>query len=161
MPTVDRLISDTDRIHQWINDRSGLVRVRDFVGIAREVDGRIVAAVGYDHHQDWSASFHIAVTKHGLNRELLWRAFEVPFTQWDYRLLLGIVQVGNAASLNIARRLGFSQWGTLPEAHPSGSLEFFQMRREHCPWLEITRKNNERRRKHSQGPGPLEAGRPG
>lgn len=150
---MDRLISDRDRIYAYITSRSGLVRVHDFIGIARELDGEIVAAAGYDHHQDWSCSFHIAAHARGMNREFLWRAFEVPFVQWDYRLLLGIVQAGNGKSLNIARRLGFTEFATLPDAHPSGSLEFFQMRREHCKWLTIREKEHVRRRISPQSPG--------
>jgi len=150
---VAELIFGHREIHEWISRRSGLIWVDDFCGVARVVDGQIVAAVGYDHHQTWSCCFHIAADR-PIDRELLWRAFQVPFVQWDYRVLLGIVQAGNAKSLNIATRLGFETFATIPGAHPSGSLEFFKMEREHCPWLDITRKNNERRRrKHTQGTG--------
>ena len=48
------MIADTERVFDWIHARSGLVWVADFYGIAREVNGRIVAAMGYDHHQDSS-----------------------------------------------------------------------------------------------------------
>lgn len=138
-------------IHDWISRRSGLIWVEDFCGLARYVDNQIVAAIGYDHHQDSSCSFHIATEPHGLNRDLLWRAFEIPFVQWNYKVMLGIIQKGNDKSLNIARRLGFRNWATLPDAHPSGSLEFFQMRRETCPWLDKTRIKNVRRRRTPQG----------
>lgn len=134
-------------VHDWISRRSGLVWVEDFCGIARYVDNQIVAAIGYDHHQGSSCSFHLATEPHGLTRELLWRAFQVPFIQWDYKVLLGIIQFGNTPSLNIARRLGFTKWTTLPGAHPSGSLEFFQMDRASCPWLDKTRIKNVRRRR--------------
>jgi hypothetical protein len=152
---MDRLIHDDDRVYDYIAGKSGLVHVRDFIGIAREVDGQLVAAVGYDHHQDWSCSFHIAAEPRGIDRLLLRMMFEVPFKQWDYRLLLGIIQAGNAKSLNIASRLGFSTVLSLADAHPSGSLEFWTLRREDCKWLALNEKNNHvRRRLSSQGSRP-------
>jgi L-amino acid N-acyltransferase YncA len=137
-------------VHGWISQRSGLVWVEDFCGIAQKgQDGQIITAVGYDHHQDKSCMFHLA-TDRSLSRELLWRAFQVPFEQWGYNVLIGIIQSSNAASLNIAARLGFKTFATLPGAHPSGSLEFFAMRREECPWLSIKRKTHERWRRSTQ-----------
>lgn len=132
---TDRLIHDDHRIHQWIRHRSGLVQVADFVGIGRELDGELVAAFGYDHHQDSSCMFHMAVAPHGLNRALLRKAFEVPFKQWNYRKLIGIIQKGNVKSLNLAQHLGFSCFASLPDAHPSGALEFYQMDASECKWL--------------------------
>lgn len=145
-------------IHGWISQRSGLVWVEDFCGIAeKDKDGQIIAAVGYDHHQGSSCMFHIAADK-PLSRQLLWRAFEVPFRQWGYNVLIGIIQAGNGKSLNIARRLGFKHLLPLPGAHPSGSLEFFEMRPDHCKWLTINEKNKDvRRRRSSHGPGSIAA----
>lgn len=150
---TDRLIVGREDVHAWIHSRSGLVWVADFHGIAREVDGKIVAAVGFDHHQGSSCSFHIAADRRGLSRQLLFHAFATPFLQWEYKVLLGIIQAGNRSSNHIATRLGFVQWGTLPEAHPSGALEFYRMTRAECPWLDITRKINERRRTSPKGSG--------
>lgn len=147
-------------IHDWISRRSGLVWVDDFCGIARYVDGQIVAAIGYDHHQDSSCSFHLATLPQGLNRDLLWRAFEVPFNQWGYQVLLGIIQAGNDKSLNIADGLGFKTFARLPEAHPSGWLEFMAMRRDECPWLDKkTRIKNVRRRRSTQSTRSLGSAR--
>lgn len=141
MGRSDRLIHADGRVYDWIAQRSGLVRVADFVGIARELDGEIVAAAGYDHHQDASCSFHIAALPQGINRTFLWKLFEVPFRQWNYSVLLGIIQSGNVKSLNLARRLGFEQFSTLPGAHPSGSLDFFRLYATDCHWLEKLQKS--------------------
>lgn len=122
-------------MYDWISQRSGLVRVADFVGIARELNGEIVAAAGFDHHQNTSCSFHIASKVGGINRDFLFKLFDVPFNQWKYSVLLGIIQRGNDKSLNIARRLGFSQFSSLPGAHPSGSLDFFRLYASDCHWL--------------------------
>lgn len=153
---MDRIVRDDLRCYNWIAAQSGLAKVSDFIGFGRERNGRLVAAVGYDHHQDWSCSFHIAAKPDGLNRELLYRMFEVPFNQWKYRVIFGIIQKGNTASLNIASRLGFSPVLSLADAHPSGSLEFWTMRREDCKWLTLNENNNNvRRRLSTQGSGSL------
>lgn len=137
----DKLINGPSReIHQWISKRSGLVWVEDFLGIARVVDGKIVAAFGYDHHQDASCLLHTASdTQFGYNRTLLRYAFHVPFVQWNYKNLIGIAQVGNLKSNNIATRLGFKEFAILPDAHPSGGLRFSVMSKDSCRWLVPTR----------------------
>lgn len=156
---TDQIIFGKEPIHAWIHARSGLVWVQDFCGLARVVDGRMVAAVGYDHHQDSSCSFHLAIEKGGLSRELLWRMFNVPFEQWGYKVLLGIVQAGNAKSIKIAHRLGFETFATLPEAHPSGSLEFFRMTA--ASWKNNENNQHVRRRLNTQSSGSQQASRSG
>lgn len=133
----DKLINGPSReIHNWISERSGLVWVADFLGIARVVDGKIVAAFGYDHHQDASCCMHMASdTQFGFNRALLRHAFKVPFEQWGYKCLIGIAQVGNKRSNNLATRLGFKEFAILPDAHPSGGLRFSVMSKDSCRWL--------------------------
>lgn len=156
---TERIFVGQGDVHAWIASRSGLVWVADFQGIAREVDGKVVAAVGYDHHQGSSCSFHIAADPGAITRRLLFHAFATPFFPveqggWGYKVMLGIIQAGNKASLDIASRLGFTEWGTLPDGHTSGALHFFRMTREECPWLRITRKTkHERRRTSPEGSG--------
>ncbi len=130
---VDRLIADSSIIQEWMHARSGLPIMKDFHGIAREVDGNIVAAFGYDHFQIGGCQMHLCVDRHdGINRMLLWKAFEVPFEQWNYSYLLAIIQVQNTKSLNMAARLGFKQFGEVP-----GHLSFGVMYKDDCRWLKL------------------------
>lgn len=132
----DRLINDADRIHDWIKTRSGLHKVEHFQGIAREVDGEIVAAFGFDWHQDSSCMMHCAVRDStSLTRKLLAKAFAAPFEQWGYECVMGVVQSSNTKSRNLAERLGFKEFATVPGAHPSGALHFFVMYKKDCRWL--------------------------
>jgi len=130
--------------------RSGLVRVADFHGIAREVDGELVAAFGYDFHQDSSCMFHVASEPGGINLTLLRRGFWVPYCQWGYNCLIGVIQSKNVQSLEIAGRLGFTERLAVPGAHPSGALHWYVMYRNECPWL-FENKNNERQRQPITG----------
>lgn len=129
---VDRLIGDSPRIQQWMNARSGLPIMRDFHGIAREVGGSIVAAFGYDSFQPRACQLHLCADPTGISKTLLLKGFQVPFEQWNYQTLLGIIQDTNEKSLRIARRLGFTKFGT------AGGLEFFKLDRGDCRWLRIS-----------------------
>lgn len=151
---AELIAAPNELIYRWLAERSGLVRVEDFLGIARRVDGRIVAAFGYDHHQDSSCMFHVAAEPGGIDREMLRRGFWVPFVQWGYSCLIGVIQSKNSKSLEIAARLGFTQRLVLPGAHPSGALHWWVMYRNECPWLQEN-KNNERRRKRTPGTEPV------
>lgn len=135
---VDRLIADPERIQGWMHERSGLPFHAVFRGLAREIDGEIVAAFGYDNFQDWSCTIHIATASPtAINRTLLRYAFEVPFNQWQYKCLIGIIAEGNKASRRVADKLGFTEFAILPDAHPSGSLRFFRMYKGDCRWLKL------------------------
>jgi RimJ/RimL family protein N-acetyltransferase len=76
----------------------------------------------------------------GYNRVLLYKAFEVPFNQWGYKVLMSAVETGNIKSRNIAKRLGFTEFATLPDAHPTGALHFVRMYRKDCRWLDLARR---------------------
>lgn len=128
----------------------------DFIGIGREVDGQIVAAFGFDFHQEKSCLFHVAAQPGGINRDFLRWGFWVPFVQWGYACLTGVVQAGNVNSRGIAARLGFTERLVLADAHPSGALHWFSMYSSECPWLiKNENKNNERWRR--QGAGSAES----
>ena len=125
------LINDGPRIQQWMHDRSKLPIQKEFHGIAQETNGKIIAAFGYDSFQPEACQLHVCADPAGISKALLWRAFQVPFVQWNYRTLLGIIQQDNAKSLRIAKRLGFVHFGT------AGGLQFFKMDREDCRWLRL------------------------
>jgi L-amino acid N-acyltransferase YncA len=130
---VDRLIADAPRIQEWMHERSGLPIARDFYGIARERNGRLVAAFGYDYFQPTSCSLHLCVdSPTALNKALLSKAFEVPFIQWGYKSLFCVIQESNVKSLSMARRLGFVEIGSIPEA-----LWFGVLYRENSKWLRL------------------------
>jgi RimJ/RimL family protein N-acetyltransferase len=131
----DQLINDWKRIQDWISSRSGLHKVEHFLGIAREVDGEIVAAFGFDWHQDSSCMMHAAALAGGITRHLLHKAFAAPFEQWGYECVMAVIQSSNMKSRALAKRLGFAEFATVPGAHPSGALHFFVMYKKDCRWL--------------------------
>lgn len=84
---------------------------------------------------------HVAAEPGGITRELLRKAFAAPFEQWGYECLMGVIQSGNTKSRQIAERLGFKEFATIPGAHPSGALHFFVMYKKDCRWLKPPEKN--------------------
>jgi RimJ/RimL family protein N-acetyltransferase len=130
---VDRLIADSPRIQRWMHEKSGLPILEGFHGIAREVDGKIVAAFGFDWFQKTCCAMHLCLdSPTSMNRALLRKAFEVPFIQWNFDYLFVIIQVENARSLNMATRLGYRELAILPDA-----LWFGAMQRSECRWLKL------------------------
>lgn len=145
---MDRLIADGPRIQQWLHEQSGLPLKGDFHGIAREVDGVIVSAFGYDNFTDGGCALHVSTTRQ-LTRRLVQMAFRVPFEQWGYRFLFGLVSAKNLKSLNLATKLGFKEAGGIP-----GEVTFFALQKQDCRWLTPETQHEQRRRVSSQGTGP-------
>lgn len=138
---MDRIISDGPRIQAWMHARSGLPIQRNFHGVAREVDGEIVSAFGFDSFQDDGCALHVC-TDRPLTKTLVRWAFHIPFEQWGYDYLAGMVSAKNLKSLKLATKLGFKEVGAIP-----GKLHFFALQKEECRWL------HERRRISSQRTG--------
>lgn len=131
MQSSDRLITDAVRIQYWMHGLSKLPIMQDFYGVAREVDGEIVAAFGYDHFQNQTCALHACVsTPTALSRALLTMAFRVPFNQWKYSCLVSMINADNAKSLTFARKLGFEEVAAIP-----GVMHFGVMYRDKCRWL--------------------------
>lgn len=122
-----------------MHERSGLPIQRDFHGIAREVDGEIVSAFGYDSFQDGGCALH-ACTDRPYTKTLLRLAFKIPFEQWSYRYLVGVISAKNLKSLRLADKLGFREVGRLP-----GELHFFALQKEDCRWLPAETQHERRR----------------
>jgi RimJ/RimL family protein N-acetyltransferase len=141
---IDRLIAEPERIQRWLHERSRLPIQRDFIGIAREIDGRIVAAFGFDSFQDESCALHTCTdSQSGYNRSLLYQVFEVVFEQWAFKRLYAIIQTKNAKSLNLADRLGFIEIGHTDD------LWFGVLEKKNCRWLRPAEKQHHVRRRRS------------
>jgi len=125
---VDKLIVNDPRTQAWMHARSGLPRQFDFHSIAREVDGEIVSAFGFDSFQEKSCALHTA-TERPYTRALLQEVFWTMFCQWGYERCYAIIQTSNAKSLNLGRRLGFKAVGETPD------LWFGVLIKKDCKWV--------------------------
>jgi len=132
---MDRLINDDARIQEWMHARSRLPIQKEFRGIAREVNGNIVAAFGYDCFQDWGCQLHAVADPRGFNKTLLRIGFQVPYVQWGYDCLLGMIAASNVKSLKFAAHLGFTEVARVMNDSSTDGLVFWKMRRQDCRWL--------------------------
>lgn len=138
---VDRIIADGPRIQEWLHSKSGLPLKGDFHGVAREIDGEIVSAFGYDNFSDGGCALHVSTTR-PLSRGLVQWAFRIPFEQWGFRFLMGCVSAKNLKSLNLAYKLGFTKAGEIED-----EMVFFKLKKQDCRWLSQPRDNDEQRRR--------------
>lgn len=117
-------------------------------------DLQLRAGVVYEDFNGAMISAHIAIAPgHSLTREFLWTIFDYPFNQLGVRLILGVVPAANAAARRLDEHLGFTLEATLRDAHPSGDLLLYTMRREQCRWLNLKRKPPHVDRKERSAPG--------
>jgi L-amino acid N-acyltransferase YncA len=114
-----------------MHSRSGLPIQIAFHSIAREVDGVIVSAFGFDSFQPESCALHTA-TLVPYTRSLLQETFWTIFCQWNYKRCYAIIQTSNHKSLNLGVRLGFRELARTED------LWFGVLERDTCKWLDTT-----------------------
>ena len=106
------------------------------VCIGQEIDGNLVAVVGYCSFMPKACQMHIAAVDevNWMSRDLLWAAFDYPFNKLGVSVILGQVCGSNESALKLNRHLGFKDVATIPDAHNDGDLVILEMRPEYCKW---------------------------
>lgn len=123
-------------LYDWLDKRISLAWSTDFRAVGRVVDKKLVGVVGYNGFNNASCQMHMAGDgKHWITRELLHRAFELPFETWGLQMVIGLVPSGNVDALVIDKKLGFKEIASIQGAHPDGALHVLVMRKEECRWL--------------------------
>ena len=109
------------------------------VCIGQEVDGNLVAVVGYCSFMPNACQMHIGALDetNWMSRDLLWAAFDYPFNKLGVKVILGQICGDNADALRLNRHLGFKVVAEIPDAHMDGDLVIMAMRKEDCRWLDI------------------------
>jgi len=133
----------TTENQQYMGD--WLVRMMNYplpeetVCIGQEIDGNLVAVVGYCSFMPKAVQMHIAAVDevNWMNRDLLWATFDYPFNKLGVSVILGQVCADNESALKLNRHLGFKVVAKIPDAHMDGDLVIMAMRREDCRFLDI------------------------
>lgn len=109
------------------------------VCIGQEIDGNLVAVVGYCSFMPKACQMHIAAVDevNWMSKDLLWAAFDYPFNKLRVSVILGQVCADNESALKLNRHLGFKELITIKDAHIDGDLVIMEMRREDCKWLNL------------------------
>jgi hypothetical protein len=110
------------------------------VCIGQEIDGNLVAVVGFCSFMPNACQMHVAAVSevNWMNRDLLWAAFDYPFNVLGVKVILGQICGSNEDALRLNRHLGFKVIAEIPDAHIDGDLVIMAMRREDCRWLDIS-----------------------
>lgn len=121
----------------YLTERTGYVPGSGFRSVvARRPDGSLAGFVGFDGWTPGAAWMHVATDAPGACRGLLRAAFSYVFEECGRSVALGSVRAGNARSLALAKRLGFSEVARLRDAWaPGEDVVLFEMRRESCRWI--------------------------
>jgi len=127
-------------IGEWVCDRTGGTwsdKTGTTLGIT--LDGILIAGVLYDNFNGANIQMHVAAEdgKYWLTKEFLHEVFFYPFEYLQCKRATAIIPSTNAASLNICKRLGFTQEAVLKEAHPEGDLIVFSLKKTDCKWLKL------------------------
>lgn len=124
----------TDRpplvLHDWLKQRIGIPWSVDFRCLARVIDNKITAVIGYEGFTGASCRMHMAGEGQWMTPGFIRAAFEYPFTTLDLPMVFGIVPSGNLVALDIDKRMGFVELLYIPGAHPDGGIHFLQLTRE-------------------------------
>lgn len=106
--------------------------------IGQEVDGEVVAVIGYSNFLPKACEIHVGATApNWASKDLLWAAFDYPFNKLGVKVILGQVCADNEEALRLNRHLGFEIVAEIPDAHEYGDLVIMAMKREQCRFLEI------------------------
>ena len=106
--------------------------------IGQEMDGEIVAVVGFTDFTPNSCYMHTAsIDPFWINKDLLWASFDYPFNVLKVKVILATVAGNNKESLRLCRKLGFVDRVLIEDAHKDGDLAILTMRKDQCKWLDI------------------------
>jgi len=106
-------------------------------GIGWLKNGEIVAGVAYADWNGPNVVCHIASdeTRQWMTKTYLWTIFDYPFNQMKANRITVLIGEGNANSINLAKRLGFTLEAKLSGAHPTGDLLIFRLLKPECRWI--------------------------
>lgn len=106
-------------------------------GIGWMRDGKMIAGVVYADWNGPNVVCHIASdgSRRWLNREYLWTIFDYPFNQLKCRRITICVGEGNKDSRKFVEHLGFEKEAQLENAHPTGDLLVYRIKKEECKWI--------------------------
>ena len=112
---------------------------KETVCIGQEIDGNLVAVVGYCSFMPNACQMHIAAVDeiNWMSRDLLWAAFDYPFNKLGVKVILGQICGSNKDAIRLNRHLGFKVVAEIPDAHMDGDLVIMAMKKEECRFLNI------------------------
>ncbi len=118
----------------WVAKRALCYASDDARGIGLSRNGKIIAGVIYTDFNGRNVNVHQAV-EGMLSREYLRTIFDYPFNQLKVERVTGIIPEGYSKARRLTEHFGFELETTLQDAHPSGDLLVYVIRKKDCRWL--------------------------
>lgn len=132
-------------VGEWVCDRTGGTwSPHNTTSLGIALNSELIAGVLYDNFNGANIQMHVAAEdgKYWLTKDFLFEVFYYPFEYLQCKRATAIIPSTNAASLNICKRLGFTEEAVLKEAHPEGDLIVFSLRKTDCKWLKLKLRGN-------------------
>lgn len=134
-----------DEVVRWVAARTGEHGEHPYGaarGIGWERDGRLVGGVVFNDYNGPNVCMHVASdrTRRWLTRRFLWTVFDYPFVQLNCTRVTGLVGEGNHDARRFDEHIGFTLETRLKDAHPTGDMLVYVMRRQDCRWLQLKEK---------------------
>ncbi len=129
---------------QWVSERTGEwgnygaaqgIGLQEFTGD----HWLLIAGVVYNEFNGVNINMHVASdgSRRWMNRKYLWTCFDYPFNQCKVKRITGLVGEGNIEARKFDEHLGFELETQLKDAHPTGAMLVYVMRKPQCRWLTI------------------------
>ena len=97
-------------------------------------EGKIVAGVMYEEFTE--ASIHATiVVEEQMMKGFVHKIFDYPFNQLGANKIIVQANTANTESVNLAKRLGFTEEGMIKGAYLDGDRIILTMTKDECRWL--------------------------
>ena len=137
---------------EWVEKRLGAT-FGVAHGLGLEQDGVLSAGVVYNQFTDDGCCIHVAAAvKHWFTPKFARAVFSIPFEQWKYERLTGLVYAHNTQALAFDERIGFVREGVMRGPRP---LVVLGMLRSECRWING---NGSQQGNSDNGSGAADAG---
>lgn len=133
-----RIVSDPDRVFDFVCRFQPMHRVEHMKGLGLEKDGELVAGVLYEGFNGRNVWMHVAAEPGArwMTREYLQYCFEYPFNEMKVDRVSGYVNASNTLARRFDEHLGFKPEAVLEGAAPDGGdVIIYAMRRNDCRFL--------------------------
>lgn len=111
------------------------------VSITRRVNDKFVGGVVFNDYTGVSIRMHTAgVTGRWINRDMLWMAFDYPFSQLNVTKIFACVASDNHHTQNFVQHIGFRFEVRVDDVYPDADMMVFGMYRKDCRWLQHARR---------------------
>ena len=103
-------------------------------GLGWVQNGKIVAGVMYEEFTE--ASIHATiVVEEPMTKGFVHKIFDYPFNQLGVDKIIVQTNTANVESVNLAKRLGFTEEGMIKGAYLDGDRIILTMTKDECKWI--------------------------